>query len=85
MDRWRLPPICRTLPLVALALGAIVCRPVVAQQAPGADSAQSKTPKKDLPLETTRTIRLDTDEGSWISLDVSPDGATLVFDLLGDL
>ncbi len=46
---------------------------------------RSKVPKKDLPLEPSRTIRLDTDEGSWISLDVSPDGATLVFDMLGDL
>ena len=38
-----------------------------------------------LPLVPTRTINLDTDEGSWISLDVSPDGRTIVFDLLGDL
>jgi Tol biopolymer transport system component len=36
-------------------------------------------------LEPGRTISLETDEGSWISLDVSPDGETIVFDLLGDL
>ena len=49
---------------------------------PGASDA-----KKDegLPLEPGRTFRLDTDEGSWLSLDVSPDGRTLVFDMLGDL
>jgi WD40 repeat protein len=45
-----------------------------------ADSA-----KPALPIVATRTINLDTDEGSWISLDVSPDGRTIVFDLLGDL
>jgi imidazolonepropionase-like amidohydrolase/Tol biopolymer transport system component len=30
-------------------------------------------------------ITLDTDEGTWMSLDVSPDGKTVVFDMLGDL
>ncbi len=31
------------------------------------------------------TQTIDTDEGTWISLDVSPDGREIVFDLLGDL
>ena len=38
-----------------------------------------------LPLATPRTLRFATDEASWISLDVSPDGQTIVFDILGDL
>lgn len=33
----------------------------------------------------TKEIEIDVQEGTWISLDVSPDGETLVFDLLGDL
>jgi len=41
--------------------------------------------KKPLPLEETRAFHLQTDEGSWISLDVSPDGEWIAFDLLGDL
>jgi Tol biopolymer transport system component len=54
------------------------------------DTAQADTTKEEkknenLPLEAARTVAIDTDEGTWISLDVSPDGATLVFDLLGDL
>lgn len=38
-----------------------------------------------LPLVPTRHIRFDTDQGTWISLDVSPDGRSIVFELLGDL
>ena len=38
-----------------------------------------------LPIKPERTISFNTDEGSYMSVDVSPDGKTLVFDLLGDL
>lgn len=47
---------------------------------PGNVSAAEK-----LPLEPTRTITFDTDEGTWMSLDMSPDGKTIIFDMLGDL
>jgi hypothetical protein len=33
----------------------------------------------------SHTIAFDTDEGTWLSLDVSPDGKSVVFSLLGDL
>ena len=33
----------------------------------------------------TRTVAFETTEGTWMSVDVHPDGQTLVFDLLGDL
>ena len=50
------------------------------------DSAAAEAQKSNgLPLIPTRTLRFTTDEGSWISLDLSPDGQTIVFELLGDL
>jgi hypothetical protein len=47
--------------------------------------AKPDTTKKPLPLVATRSIDIDTDEGSWISVDVTPDGRTIVFDFLGDI
>ncbi|MEO8140063.1 MAG: amidohydrolase, partial [Gemmatimonadota bacterium] len=47
------------------------------------DTTRKKT--DSLPLATTRTISFETDEGTWISLDVSPDGQTIAFELSGDI
>jgi Tol biopolymer transport system component/imidazolonepropionase-like amidohydrolase len=55
--------------------------PVAAQQSTPAPNDTATT----LPLQAERTLRFTTDEGTWISLDVSPDGQRIVFDLLGDL
>jgi Tol biopolymer transport system component/imidazolonepropionase-like amidohydrolase len=38
-----------------------------------------------LALKTAETIEFTTDEVTWMSIDVSPDGKTIAFDLLGDL
>ncbi len=38
-----------------------------------------------LPIQPAREISFTTTEGSYINLDLSPDGKTLVFDLLGNL
>ncbi|MEQ9424220.1 MAG: amidohydrolase family protein [Cyclobacteriaceae bacterium] len=47
--------------------------------------AQAQKKKAELPLNPDRKVQISTDEGTWISLDVSPDGQTIVFDFLGDL
>ncbi|MCA1586597.1 MAG: amidohydrolase, partial [Acidobacteria bacterium] len=51
-----------------------------AQEAPDAPKAPEA-----LPLKTDETIEFTTDEVTWMSLDVSPDGQTIVFDLLGNI
>src|SRR5882724_7433476 len=40
---------------------------------------------QELPIKPSRTITFTTDEGSYMNVDVSPNGKTLLFDLLGDL
>src|SRR6476469_3445628 len=40
---------------------------------------------KNLPLKPSRRINFTTNEGSWISVDVSPDGQTMIFDIMGDI
>jgi Tol biopolymer transport system component/imidazolonepropionase-like amidohydrolase len=39
----------------------------------------------DNPPGTSKKVTITTDEGTWMDLDVSPDGKTIVFDLLGDI
>lgn len=64
---------------------ALVTDPVVAQSDDAeADSAETEK-GNELPLEPGREFSFDLTEGSWISLDVSPDGEFIVFDFLGDL
>jgi Tol biopolymer transport system component/imidazolonepropionase-like amidohydrolase len=64
------------------ALAFVLPSPAAPQQtATGTDEPENE----NLPLEAARSFRLDTNEGSWLSLDVSPDGETIVFDMLGDL
>ena len=47
------------------------------------DSTKKAT--KELPLEPERMVSFTTNEGTWISVDVSPDGSTIVFDMMGDI
>ncbi|HEX7175808.1 MAG TPA: amidohydrolase family protein [Pyrinomonadaceae bacterium] len=64
---------------------------------PGAVQDSQKKPdtapeaKKNEPWDVegdhgpSRIVEFDTDEGTWMSVDVSPDGQWLAFDLLGDI
>ncbi|MGQ0648005.1 MAG: amidohydrolase family protein [Gemmatimonadaceae bacterium] len=63
-----------------LVLAFLVMAPTAAAQAPAAADTGTT-----LPIKPVRTLRFTTDEGTWMSMDVSPDGRTIVFDMLGDL
>ncbi len=90
-----------TQPAILVALGATVSfasmvpdrpkmlLPLEQQSTIQSDSSKKDsiiTPKfKDLPLKAEREIKFNTKQGTWMSVDVSPDGKTLAFDLLGDI
>jgi len=48
------------------------------------ETSGNRTPE-GLVLKTAETIEFTTDEVTWPSVDVSPDGRTILFDVLGDL
>jgi Tol biopolymer transport system component len=45
----------------------------------------TKAKEAPLPLKAERRLDFTTREGTWMSLDVSPDGKTIAFDLMGDI
>lgn len=59
--------------------------------ATGAFAQDKKEDAEDAKWDVTnppgqkRTIKIDVTEGTWMSLDVSPDGKTIAFDMLGDI
>ncbi|MCZ6674278.1 MAG: amidohydrolase, partial [Verrucomicrobia bacterium] len=77
--------IFRTL---AIATIAFVSAPLLFAADPSAGEDEEKPewhvsePDFSVP---PRTINIDTTTGTWMSLDVSPDGSTIAFDFLGDI
>ena len=69
----------RLLVVVTVSVAAFV--PTLGQEQEGSGN---RTPE-GLVLKTSETISFTTDEVTWGSLDVSPDGRTILFEVLGDL
>jgi Tol biopolymer transport system component len=74
----------RFIQLAAFAATVLaVTSPLAAQR--GGRGNDSTGRGAGLPLTPSKSLKFTTDEGTWLSLDVSPDGRTIVFELLGDI
>src|ERR1700743_1369620 len=70
---------------------AFIASLLLVHPAPAQEKGSDKDKKADVaedinkPRADARKITFTTSEATWASLDVSPDGRTIVFDLLGDI
>ncbi|WP_422061172.1 amidohydrolase family protein [Sphingopyxis sp.] len=74
--------------VLALAATLACSTSVWAQVAPAVPATDAKPEKWDVnapPGMTTHKVPIAVDEGSWMNVDVAPDGRTIAFDLLGDI
>jgi len=70
----------------ALVLLTVPAASTAQEPASSAGPRRARDPMQEgLPLRPTRTLAFTTKVGNWMSSDVSRDGRTLVFDLLGDI
>jgi imidazolonepropionase-like amidohydrolase/Tol biopolymer transport system component len=71
--------------LIALAVIGSGIAAAAAQEAQQEAPQEAKKWDVAAPTGPTTTLAFDTSEGTWMNLDVSPDGTQVVFDLLGDI
>ena len=63
----------------------LVATTIVAQEKVDEKKDSTKVATKELPLEPERKLSFNTQQGTWMSLDVHPNGKEIIFDMMGDL
>jgi Tol biopolymer transport system component/imidazolonepropionase-like amidohydrolase len=77
----------RARAFLALLMMFILSLPfaTLAQEDKKPEEKKEEKKPEELPLKPSGKVEFTTDEGTWMSLDVSPDGQSIVFDMLGDI
>ena len=65
--------------MISVAVTTLLSMPVMAQE----EGSESWT--VDAPQGVFDTVDISVNSGTWMNVDLSPDGKTIVFDLLGDI
>ncbi|MEO2173526.1 MAG: amidohydrolase family protein [bacterium] len=87
MNSWISHQSAMAFVLSALVLLHFAAAPVLSADA--LEDKEAETPKWDVSSPNysvePQSAKIDVDQGTWMSLDVSPDGKQIAFDLLGDI
>ena len=78
----------RSLAALSALLLSTTATTAIAQQRGGRSAGNSEQPAWDVnapPGQRLRQVPINVEEGTWMNVDVSPDGQTIAFDLLGDI
>ena len=74
-----------TAMLLMMALGFCIGTNIHSESLKGVQKDSTEKWDVSVPHVPSDTIEFDATEGTWMTVDVSPDGKEIVFDLLGDI